>query len=118
VTFEEADNRLVAGWHGDLPEADALASAQRKRYLRLIYGTACSVNKLRVSCFEPNPPFLMFEECDERLSSGWNVDLHDYDNYCSGQRKRSLKSENERLLSLVRIHKHFGWVANDAFTSS
>ena len=35
VTFEEADNRLAAGWHVELPEADALASAQRKRYLRL-----------------------------------------------------------------------------------
>ena len=35
MTFEEADNRLVAGWHVELPEADVLASAQRKRYLRL-----------------------------------------------------------------------------------
>ena len=35
VTFEEADNRLVAGWHVELPETDVLASAQRKRYLRL-----------------------------------------------------------------------------------
>ena len=35
MTFEEADNRLAAGWHVELPEADALASAQRKRYLRL-----------------------------------------------------------------------------------
>ena len=35
VTFEEADNRLVAGWHVELPEADVLASAQRKRYLKL-----------------------------------------------------------------------------------
>ena len=35
MTFEEADNRLVAGWHVQLPEADVLASAQRKRYLRL-----------------------------------------------------------------------------------
>ena len=35
VTFEEADDRLAAGWHVELPEADALASAQRKRYLRL-----------------------------------------------------------------------------------
>ena len=35
MTFEEADSRLVAGWHVELPEADALTSAQRKRYLRL-----------------------------------------------------------------------------------
>ena len=35
MTFEEADDRLVAGWHVELPESDALASAQRKRYLRL-----------------------------------------------------------------------------------
>jgi len=35
VTFEEADNRLVARWHVELAEADALASVQRKRYLRL-----------------------------------------------------------------------------------
>ena len=35
MTFEEADNRLAAGWHVELPEVDALASAQRKRYLRL-----------------------------------------------------------------------------------
>ena len=35
VTFEEADNRLVARWHVELAEADALASVQRKRDLRL-----------------------------------------------------------------------------------
>ena len=35
MTLEEADNRLAAGWHVELPEVDALASAQRKRYLRL-----------------------------------------------------------------------------------
>ena len=35
MTFEEADERLAGGWHVDLPEADVLASAQRKRYLRL-----------------------------------------------------------------------------------
>ena len=35
MTFEEADNRLVARWHVELAEADALASVQRKRYLRL-----------------------------------------------------------------------------------
>ena len=35
MTLEEADNRLLTGWHVELPEADALASAQRKRYLRL-----------------------------------------------------------------------------------
>ena len=35
MTFEEADNRLAAVWHVELPEADALASAQQKRYLRL-----------------------------------------------------------------------------------
>ena len=58
MTFEEADNRLVAGWHGDLPETLTLCSAQPKRYLRLKYGTACSVNKVRVICFELNHPFL------------------------------------------------------------
>ena len=35
MTHEEADHRLGAGWHVDLEEADALCSAQRKRYLRL-----------------------------------------------------------------------------------
>ena len=35
MTHEEADYRLAAGWHVDLEEADALCSAQRKRYLRL-----------------------------------------------------------------------------------
>ena len=35
MTFEEADNRLASGWHVELPETDVLASAQRKRYLRL-----------------------------------------------------------------------------------
>ena len=40
---------------------------------------------------------LTFEECDERLSSGWNVELHDYDDYCSGQRKRYLKSLEQDL---------------------
>ena len=35
MTHEEADHRLAAGWHVDLEEADALCSAQRKRYLRL-----------------------------------------------------------------------------------
>jgi len=35
VTIEEADDRLAAGWHVELPETDVLASAQRKRYLRL-----------------------------------------------------------------------------------
>ena len=34
MTHEEADYRLAAGWHVDLEEADALCSAQRKRYLR------------------------------------------------------------------------------------
>ena len=33
MTHEEADYRLAAGWHVDLKEADALCSAQRKRYL-------------------------------------------------------------------------------------
>ena len=35
---EEADDRLVAGWHVDhnaLEDTDVLCSAQRKRYLRL-----------------------------------------------------------------------------------
>ena len=35
MSFEEADDRLMAGWHVDLEEADALCSTQRKRYLRL-----------------------------------------------------------------------------------
>ena len=35
MTFEEADNRFVAGWHVDLPEPGSMYSAQRKRYLRL-----------------------------------------------------------------------------------
>ena len=35
MTHEEVDLRLSAGWHVDLEEADALCSAQRKRYLRL-----------------------------------------------------------------------------------
>ncbi|QNJ13956.1 hypothetical protein SynA18461_01312 [Synechococcus sp. A18-46.1] len=35
MTHEEADHRLATGWHVDLEEADALCSAQRKRYLRL-----------------------------------------------------------------------------------
>ena len=35
MTHEEADNRLAAGWHVDLEEADVLCTAQRKRYLRL-----------------------------------------------------------------------------------
>ena len=35
MAFEEADERLASGWHVELPEADVLASAQRKRYLRL-----------------------------------------------------------------------------------
>ena len=35
MTHEEAAHRLAAGWHVDLEEADALCSAQRKRYLRL-----------------------------------------------------------------------------------
>ena len=35
VTFEEADDRLAAGWHVDLPEPGPMCSAQRKRYLRL-----------------------------------------------------------------------------------
>ena len=35
MTFEEAYNRLVAGWHVDLPEPGPMCSAQRKRYLRL-----------------------------------------------------------------------------------
>ena len=35
MSFEEAYDRLMAGWHVDLEEADALCSAQRKRYLRL-----------------------------------------------------------------------------------
>ena len=34
MTHKEADHRLAAGWHIDLEEADALCSAQRKRYLR------------------------------------------------------------------------------------
>lgn len=34
MTHEEADYRLAAGWQVDLEEADALCSAQRKRYLR------------------------------------------------------------------------------------
>ena len=34
MTHEEADHRLAAGWHVDLEEADALCSAQRKRYIR------------------------------------------------------------------------------------
>ena len=32
MTHEEVDLRLAAGWHVDLEEADALCSAQRKRY--------------------------------------------------------------------------------------
>ena len=35
MTYEEADHRLAGGLHVDLEEADALCSAQRKRYLRL-----------------------------------------------------------------------------------
>ena len=35
VTFVEADNRLAAGWHVNLPEPGPMYSAQRKRYLRL-----------------------------------------------------------------------------------
>ena len=35
MTHEEVDHRLATGWHVDLEEADALCSAQRKRYLRL-----------------------------------------------------------------------------------
>lgn len=35
MSFEEADDRLMAWWHVDLEEADALCSTQRKRYLRL-----------------------------------------------------------------------------------
>ncbi len=34
MKHEEADHRLAAGWHVDLEEADALCSAQRKRYIR------------------------------------------------------------------------------------
>lgn len=34
--FEEADDRLLAGWHVvGLPEPGPMCSAQRKRYLRL-----------------------------------------------------------------------------------
>ena len=35
MTLEEADDRLAAGWHVDLPEAGSMCSAQQKRYLRL-----------------------------------------------------------------------------------
>ncbi|WP_156782992.1 hypothetical protein [Synechococcus sp. CC9605] len=35
VTFNEADDRLAAGWHVDLPEPGPMCSAQRKRYPRL-----------------------------------------------------------------------------------
>ena len=34
MTHEEVDHRLAAGWHVNLEEADALCSAQRKRYIR------------------------------------------------------------------------------------
>ena len=40
---------------------------------------------------------MTFEECDERLSAGWNVELHDCDEFCSGQRKRYLKSLEQDL---------------------
>ena len=35
VTFEEADDRLAAGWHVDLLEPGPIRSAQRKHYPRL-----------------------------------------------------------------------------------
>ena len=38
MTFEEANDRLIAGWHVDhdaLDDTDVLCSAQRKRFLRL-----------------------------------------------------------------------------------
>ena len=44
---------------------------------------------------------MTFEECDERLSAGWNVELHDYDEYCSGQRKRYLKSLEQDLANVL-----------------
>ena len=49
--------------------------------------------------------FLTFEECDERMRAGWHVDLDDCCDHASGQRKRYLRAENERLASLVRCHK-------------
>ncbi len=33
MTHKEVDHRLAAGWHVNLEEADALCSAQRKRYV-------------------------------------------------------------------------------------
>ena len=48
---------------------------------------------------------LTFEECDERMRAGWHVDLDDCCDHASGQRKRYLRAENERLASLVRCHK-------------
>jgi len=42
-----------------------------------------------------------FEEVDERLAAGWFVDWESEDN-ASAMRRRYLKSEHERLASLVR----------------
>ncbi|MDA7685363.1 hypothetical protein N8608_02225 [bacterium] len=56
--LEEANNRHLAAWLVDLSETLALCSAQWKGFLRLIYGTTWSVNKVRVSFFELNHPFL------------------------------------------------------------
>ena len=43
-----------------------------------------------------------FEEADERLAAGWHVDQDVCCDYPSGQRKRYLRAENERLASLLR----------------
>ena len=44
---------------------------------------------------------MTFEECDERMRAGWHVDLDDCCDHASGQRKRYLRAENERLASRV-----------------
>ena len=44
---------------------------------------------------------MSWEECDERLAAGWFVDEESEDN-ASAMRRRYLKSEHERLASLVR----------------
>ena len=41
------------------------------------------------------------EEVDTRIRAGWHVDFDDCYDHASGQRKRYLRAENERLASRV-----------------
>ena len=58
------------------------------------------------------------EEVETRIRAGWHVDFDDCCDNCSGQRKRYLRAENERLTSLVRISGSFRCRGDDAIPSA